>query len=41
MADDAKFPDDRLKVENGVALCRMCHKRVHKENDSEWLYLGE
>ena len=24
-----------------MADCRRCHVRVHKEKDSEWLYLGE
>ena len=37
----AKFPDERLNIDNGITLCRKCHKRVHKEKDSEWLYLGE
>lgn len=37
----ADFPDERLNVDNGVTLCRICHRRVHKEKDSEWLYLRE
>lgn len=36
-----KFKDKRTSIDNGVTLCRECHKRVHKEKDSEWLYLGE
>lgn len=37
----ADFTDERLNVDNGVTLCRACHRRVHKEKDGEWLYLRE
>lgn len=34
----AKYPDHRLDVDNGITLCKECHKLVHKEADSEWLH---
>lgn len=34
----AKYPDHRLDIDNGVTLCKECHKLVHKEADSEWLH---
>lgn len=37
----AQFPTERLNINNGVTLCRDCHKRVHKEKNIEWLYLRE
>lgn len=37
----AQFPEERLNIENGVTLCSACHKQVHKEKNSEWLYIGE
>ncbi len=27
----------RLDVDNGITLCKECHKRVHKEKDKRWL----
>ena len=27
----AKYPDDRLDVDNGVTLCKACHKNVHRK----------
>lgn len=35
------FPGLRLDIDNGITLCQECHKRVHKEKNSEWLYIGE
>lgn len=34
----AKYPDHRLDIDNGITLCKECHKLVHKEADSEWLH---
>lgn len=32
------YKRDRYKVSNGITFCEQCHKRVHKENDSRWIY---
>ena len=34
----AKHKDVRFDPDNGVTLCRGCHRRVHKEKIDEWLH---
>lgn len=33
----AKHVDLRFDIDNGVTLCKECHKRVHKEGTEEWI----
>ena len=35
------YPDLRHDVNNGVTLCKTCHKKVHKEKSHEWLHTCE
>lgn len=38
----ALFPKDRYDINNGVTLCKKCHKAVHKRGKtSKFLDLGE
>lgn len=34
----AKYEDVRFDVDNGVTLCKECHKKVHREKINEWLH---
>lgn len=34
----AKYPEDRFDVDNGITLCKECHKQVHKEASVEWIH---
>ena len=35
------YPKFRLDVDNGITFCKKCHKKVHREKDSEWIYFAE
>lgn len=35
----SKYKELRTSLENGITLCETCHKRVHKEKNSEWLHI--
>ena len=32
------FPDLQTELSNGVTLCDECHRKVHKEQDDEWIH---
>lgn len=32
------FPECRLDLNNGITFCEKCHRQVHKEHNSEWIY---
>lgn len=32
------FPELRLDVDNGITFCEICHKKVHREKNSEWIH---
>lgn len=34
----AKYKSERFKVDNGVTMCKGCHKKIHKEKDHEWIH---
>lgn len=34
----AKYPEDRFDLDNGITLCKECHKQVHKEASVEWIH---
>lgn len=34
-----KYKADRFVLKNGVTLCKVCHRQVHKNKDSKWLYV--
>lgn len=33
----AKYKEDRFDVDNGITLCKECHKTVHMDKDSRWI----
>lgn len=32
------YPKFRLDIDNGITFCVECHRKVHKEQNSEWIY---
>lgn len=36
----SKYEEARLDINNGITLCKECHKTVHKNKDKRFLFFG-